>query len=252
MAGLMPRCRILVGLAVVLLAGCATTVTSPVISTLEIDESLTHEKIVAGKMGIGGVVSHVSDPNSAEAGRYARLLQETFMNEREDFVVLAIEEVRRRIGSDRHEMVLREYTQAGRLTRPSLMEAQTVADECRYMIFASIIDNEVDVACREYTETDWETDSSQEDLWVEVMTTRYMHASMDIYDLVTTVSVFHGTVNISESVSKKYSKTPDRNIGEAFLRIPVHAFLQTVLQPEPPSTEEILGKLFVTFVKSVP
>jgi hypothetical protein len=252
MARLMPRWQILVGLAVVWLAGCATTVTAPVISPLKIDESLTHETIVAGKMGIGGVVTHVSDSGSAEAGTYARLLRKTFMNERQDFVVLPIEEVRRKIGTDRHETVLQEYARAGRLTGPCLMEAQAVANECRYMIFASIIDNEVNVTCREYTETDWETGSSQGDLWVEVMTTRYMRASMDIYDLVTAVSVFRGTVNISESVSKKYSKTADRNIGERFLRMPVHAFLQTALQPEPPSTEGVLEKLFVTFAKSVP
>ena len=252
MASLMPPCQILVSLAVVLLAGCATTVTAPGVPSFKIDESLTHEKIVAGKMGIGGVVTHVSDCDRAESDRYASLLRRTSMNEREDFVVLPIEEVRRRIGTDSHKIILEEYAQSGRLSLPSLMEAQAVADECRYMVFAVIIDNKVDVTRREYTESDWKTGSSEEELWVDLVTTRHMSASMDIYDLIRAISVFRGTVDISESVSKEYAKTADRNIGEAFMRMPVHVFMQTALQPKPPSTERILGKLFVIFANNIP
>ena len=57
---------------------------------------------------------------------------------------------------------------------------------------------------------------------------------------------------ISKSAIKKYSKTKDRNIGEMFLRIPVHAFVQTALQPKPPSTEKLLGTVFVAFAKNMP
>lgn len=252
MGGLIPRCEIFVSLAFVLLLGCSTTATAPVVSSLKLDESFTHEAIVAGKMGIGGVVSLAAASDRREAATYARLLRSALMNERADFVVLPVEEVTRKIGIDSQQMILEEYAQTARLSLPSLKEAQAVADECRYIVFARVIDNEVEEACREYTETDPEEGSSEESIWVELITTRHITASMDVYDLVKASSVFHGTIDISKSAIKKYSKTKDRNIGEMFLRIPVHAFVQTALQPKPPSTEKLLGTVFVAFAKNMP
>lgn len=93
MGGLIPRCEIFVSLAFVLLLGCSTTATAPVVSSLKLDESFTHEAIVAGKMGIGGVVSLAAASDRREAATYARLLRSALMNERADFVVLPVEEV---------------------------------------------------------------------------------------------------------------------------------------------------------------
>jgi hypothetical protein len=224
-------------------------------------ESFTHEEIVAGKMGIGGVVSVANDSKEPEAAGYARLLRRVLMTERRDFVVLPIEEVRRRIGTDYHQAILEEYARSGRLSLTSLKKAQAVAGACRYIVFARIIDNRVEEACQEHTEEgweqglpweDWEESAREEDVWVELITTRHMTASIDVYDLVRPISVFHGTLDISESVSKEYAKTEEKNIAEMFLRLPTHAFLETALQPNPPSTARLLGKLSITFSKNMP
>lgn len=252
MGSLTLRYEILVSLAFVLLLGCSTTATPPLVSSFKFDESLTHEAIVAGKIGIGGVVSVVDSPDRTVATTYGHLLRTALLNQRADFVVLPADQVRRGIGTDCHQMILEEYAQADGSSLPSLKEVQAIADECRYIVFARIIDDEVAETYREYTETDWEQGSPEEGVRVKLITTRHITASIDVYDLVTANSVFHSTMDTSESVSKEYSKTQDKNIGETFLRIPVHAFVQTALQPKPPSTERLLGKLFVAFAKNMP
>lgn len=268
MPKLIPRCKIFISLALAWLLGCSSTATSPVASSFKIHESFTREQIVVGNMGIGGVVSVVNDSEEPAADEHARLLRNALMTKRKDFVVLPIEKVKRIIGTDDYQVILEEYARSGHVSLASLREAQVMAGACRYIVFARITNNRVEEASQEYTEEDWEQSpppgdqslssedqeerTPEEDIWVELITTRHMTASIDVYDLLRPMSVFHGTLNISESVRKEYAKTEDRNIAETFLRLPTHAFLETALQPKPPATARLLGKLFITFSKNMP
>jgi hypothetical protein len=268
MPKLIRRWEIFISLSVALLSGCSTTATSPVASSFEIHESFTHEKIVAGKMGIGGVVSVADYSKEPAADEHARLLRNALMTERKDFVVLPIDKVKGMIGTDYHQAILDEYARSGQLSLEALRKTQTIAGACSYIVFARIMDNRVEEARQEYTEEVWgqslpeenlsspsedqEESTPEEDIWVELITTRHMTASIDVYDLLGTMSVFHGTLNISESVHKEYAKTEDRNIAEMFLRLPTHVLLETALQPKPPATDRLLGKLFITFSKNMP
>ena len=64
-------------LSFLVFSGCAAI---PEIINLKQDESFTHDEIVAGMMGVGGVVSIVNDLDESESSKYAGILKESFLS----------------------------------------------------------------------------------------------------------------------------------------------------------------------------
>ena len=238
------------------LSGCAAM---PEIINLKQDESFTHHEIVAGMMGVGGVVSIVNDLDESESSKYAGILKESFLSIRKEFVILPVEDVLQWIGNDHYQTILDDYQYTGKLNLDFLKKLESSQNSFRYLLLVRIIENEV-TETREKVprpeippQFDLEGNPIVKEIAVDLIATRRIRVSLDIYDLKKGLPVWSGIIN--ESKSKKrtaYFEEKDEGIGRTFSLIPVRAFLAVTLQPSAPRSDKLLHKIFKAFAQYIP
>ena len=238
------------------LSGCAAM---PEIINLKQDESFTHDEIVAGMMGVGGVVSIVNDLDESESSKYAGILKESFLSVRKEFVILPVEEVVQRIGNDHYQTILDDYQFTGKLNLDFLKKLESSQTAFRYLLLVRIIENEVtetkEKVPRPEIPPQWDKKGNPivKEIAVELIATRRIRVSLDIYDLKKGIPVWSGIINESKSKERTaYFEEKDEGIGRTFALIPVRAFLEVTLQPSVPRTDELLHKIFKAFAQYIP
>ncbi len=250
------RCKTFCVLSFLVLSGCATI---PGIINLKQDESFSHDEIVGGMMGVGGVVSIVNDLDESESSKYADILRDSFLSVRKEFVILPVEEVVQWIGNDHYQTILHDYKYTGELNLDFLKKLEPFQTPFRYLLLVRIIENEVFETKEKYPRPEippqWDLKGNPivKEIAVELITTRRIRVSLDIYDLKKGIFVWSGIIN--ESKSKKrtaYFEEKDEDIGRMFALIPVRAFLEVTLQPSAPRTDELLHKIFNAFAQYIP
>ena len=238
------------------LSGCATI---PEVINLKKDESFTHDEIVAGMMGAGGVISVVSDLDESESSKYATILRDSFLSIKEDFVILPVEEIVQRLGNDLYQTILNDYKESGELNSEFLKELEFCQNAFRFLMLVRIIENEVTEKTEKCPrpeiplQTDLKGNPIVKKFAVRLITTRHIRVSLDIYDLKKGISVWSGIIN--ESISKErtaYFEDKDEDIVKSFALIPVRAFLKVTLQPSAPRTDKLLRKIFPAFAEYMP
>jgi hypothetical protein len=122
------------------ICGCATI---PDVINLKQDESFTHDSIVAGMMGVGGVVSIVKDLDESESSKYATILRARFLATREEFVILPVEEATQRLGNNLYREMLNDYTVYWKLNSDFLKELEFCQNAFRPLLLVRIIENDV-------------------------------------------------------------------------------------------------------------
>lgn len=238
------------------LSGCATI---PDIINLKHDESFTHDAIVAGMMGVGGVVSIVNDLEESESRKYATILRDRFLSVREEFVILPVEETAERLGNNLYQQMLDDYTVYGKLNSDFLKELEFCQNAFRFLLLVRIIENEVTETTEKCPrieipqQTDLKGIPIVKELAVRLITERRMMVSLDIYDLKKGILTWSGMINESKSKQRTaYVKDKDEDIGKSFALIPVRAFLEVALKPSAPPTDKLLRKIFLAFAEYMP
>jgi len=255
------KCKTFCVLSIIVLSslvfsGCAAT---PEIINLKQDESFTHDEIVGGMMGVCGVVSTVNDLDESESSKYAGILKESFLSVRKEFVILPVEEVVQWIGNDHYQTILDDYQYTGNLNLDFLKKLESSQTAFRYLLLVRIIENEV-TETREKCprpeippQCDLEGNPIVKKIAVELIATRRIRVSLDIYDLKKRLPVWSGIINESKSKQRTaYFEKKDEGIGRTFALIPVRAFLEVTLQPSVPRTDELLHKIFKAFAQYIP
>ena len=254
------RCKTFCVLSVFVLfglifSGCAAM---PEIINLKQDENFTHDEIVAGMMGVGGVVSIANDLDESESRKYAGLLKDSFQSARKELVILPVEEVVRWIGNDDYQTIFHNYKYTGNLNL-DFLKNQTSQAAFRYLLLARIIENDVSETSKRCprpeipTQFDLKGNPIIKEIAVELISTRRIDVSLDIYDLKKKILVFSGIINESKSKTRTaYYEKKDEGIGRTFALIPVRAFLEVALKPSAPSTDELLHKIFKAFARYIP
>ena len=238
------------------LSGCATI---PEIINLKQDESFTHDEIVSGMMGVGGVVSVVNDLDESVSSKYAGILKESFLSVRKEFVILPVEDVVQWIGNDNYQTILDDYEFTGKLNLDFLKKLESSQTSFRYLLLVRIIENEVtesrEKVPRPEIPPQWDKKGNPivKEIAVELIATRRIRVSLDIYDLKKGIPVFSGIINESKSKERTaYFEEKDEGIGRTFALIPVRAFLEVTLKPSVPRTDELLHKIFKAFAQYIP
>jgi len=250
------RCKTFCVLSFLVLSGCATI---PGIINLKQDESFTHDEIVGGMMGVGGVVSIVNDLDESESSKYAGILRDSFLSVRKEFVILPVEEVVQWIGNDHYKTILHDYKYTGELNLDFLKKLESSQTAFRYLLLVRIIENEVtetkEKCPRPEIPPQWDLEGNPivKEIAVELITTRRIRISLDIYDLKKGIPVWSCIINESKSKERTvYFEEKDEDIGRMFALIPVRAFLEVTLQPSVPRTDELLHKIFKVFAQYIP
>jgi hypothetical protein len=250
------RFKALYLLFILLFSGCATV---PKISSLKHDKSFTHEKFVAGMVGIGGVVSLANDLDQLLSRKYAGIVKDSFLSARKEFVVVPVEAVVQRIDQGHYRRLLQDYKCAGELNADSLKGLKSFLAAFRYLLLVRITGNEIikstEKSPRPEMPPKWDLEGNPviKEIAVELITTRRIAVSLDIYDLKKEILVWHGTIH--ETKSKKrtaYIEKKDEGIGRSFALIPVRAFLEVALQPSAPPADKLLHKIFKSFAQYLP
>ena len=243
-------------LSILLFSGCATI---PKIINLKQDKSFTHDEIVAGRLGVGGVVSLSNDLAQSVSRKYAGIVRDSFLSEKKELVILPIEEVVQRMEQDYYSKVLQNYKYTGEFNIASLKKLASAQTEFRYLLLVRIIENEI-IKTREKSpkpevppQWDLEGNPVIKEIAVELITTRRIRVSLDIYDLEKEILVWHGTINETQSKQRTaYIEKKDEGIGRMFALIPVRAFLEVALEPSAPPTDKLLQKIFRAFAQYIP
>lgn len=250
------RCKTFCVLFFLVLSGCATI---PEIINLKQDESFTHDEIVSGMMGVGGVVSIVNGLDESESSKYAGILKESFLSVKKDFVILPVEDVAKRIGNDHYQTILYDYRYTGVLDLDFVNKLKSSPIAFRYLLLARIIENgttETRERCpRPEIPPQWDSKGNPivKEIAVELIATRRMTVSLDIYDLSKGILAWSGMINESKSKQRTaYFEKKDEDLGRKVALIPVRAFLEVTLQPSVPRTDELLHKIFKAFAQYLP
>jgi len=231
----------------------------PEVISLKQDESFTHDAIVAGMMGIGGVVSAVNDLEESKSSKYATILRDSFCRTRKEFIIWPVEEIVQRLGNDLYQKVINNYLESGELNSDLLKELEFFRNAFRFLVLVRIIENEVTETTEECptTEipplTDLKGNPIVKEIAVRLITARHMTVSLDIYDLKKGISTWSGMINESRTKQRTaYVKDRDESIVKTFALIPVRAFLEVGLKPSAPRTDKLLRKIFLAFAGNMP
>ncbi|MCP4371327.1 MAG: hypothetical protein GY797_24900, partial [Deltaproteobacteria bacterium] len=238
------RCKTFCILSFLVFSGCATI---PGITNLKQHKSFTRDEIVAGMMGVGGVVSIVNDLDPLAGGKYADILRDSLLSVREEFVILPVEEVVQRLEKDHYQAISHNYKYTGKLDLDLLKKLDSSQTAFRYLLLVRIIENEItktrEKSPRPEIPPRWDLEGNPivKEIAVELITTRRIGASLDIYDLKKKIPVFSGMINESKSKERTaYIEKKDEGIGRMFALIPVRAFLEVALEPSAPRTDKLL------------
>ena len=250
------RCKTFCILSFLVFSGCATI---PGINNLTQDESFTHDKIVAGMMGVGGVVSIVNDLDHSVSRKYADILRDSLVSVRNQLVILPVGEVAQRLEKDHYQAILHDYKYTGKLNVDFLKKLELSQTAFRYLLLVRIIENEItktrEKSPRPEIPPQWDLEGNPivKEIAVELITTRRIGVSLDIYDLKKKIPVFSGMINESKSKERTvYIEKKDEGIGRTFALIPVRAFLEVALEPAAPRTDKLLRKIFKAFAQYIP
>jgi hypothetical protein len=250
------RCKTFCVLSFLVLSGCSTI---PEITNLKQHESFTHNEIVGATMGVGGIVSMVNDLDESVSSQYAGILKESFLSIRKEFVIMPVEDVAQRIGNDHYQTILHDYKYTGKLNIDLLKKLEPSRTAFRYLLLVCIIENEVtetkEKCPRPEIPPQWDLKGNPivKEIAVELITTRRIRVSLDIYDVKKGIPVWSGIINESKSKERTaYFEEKDEDIGRKFALIPIRAFLEVTLQPSVPRTDELLYKIFKAFAQYIP
>ncbi len=201
------RCKTFCVLSFLVLSGCATI---PEIINLKQDESFTHDEIVGGMMGVGGVVSIVNDLDESESSKYAGILRNSFLSVKKEFVILPVEEVLQWIENNHYQTILQDYKYTGELNLDFLKKLESSQTAFRYLLLIRIVENEITETKEKYPRPEippqWDLEGNPivKEIAVELITTRRIRASLDIYDLKKEIPVWSGIINESKSKKKPH------------------------------------------------
>jgi len=243
-------------LSILVFSGCATI---PTINNLKQDKSFTPDEIVAGRLGVGGVVSIVNDFDDSARRQYSDILRKSLLSVRKEYVILPVEEVAKWIEKDHYRAILNDYKYTGELSLNLLKKLAFSQTEFRYLLLVRIIENQItktrEKSPRPEIPPQWDLEGNPvvKEIAVELITTRRIRVSLDIYDLKKEILVWHGTINETQSKERTaYIEKKDEGIGRMFTLIPVRAFLEVALEPSAPPTDKLLRKIFKVFAQYMP
>ncbi len=173
-------------LSILVFSGCATI---PKINNLKQDKSFTPDEIVAGRLGVGGVVSIVNDLDDSARRQYSDILRKSLLSVRKEYVILPVEEVAKWIEKDHYQAILNDYKYTGELSLNLLKKLASSQTEFRYFLLVRIIENEVtetrEKVPRPEIPPQWDLEGNPivKEIAVELIATRRIRVSLDIYDL---------------------------------------------------------------------
>jgi len=250
------RCKTFCIISFLVFSGCATI---PGITNLKQHKSFTHDEIVAGMMGVGGVVSIANDLDQSVSRKYSDILRDSLLSVRKGFVIFPVEEVTQRIEKDHYQEIIKDYKYTGELNLDLLKKLESSQTEFRYLLLVRIIENEItktrEKSPRPEIPPQWDLEGNPvvKEIAVELITTRRIEVSFDIYDLKKKIPVFSGMIDESKSKERTaYIEKKDEGIGRMFALIPVRAFLEVALEPSAPRTDKLLRKIFKAFAQYMP
>ena len=243
-------------LSILVFSGCATI---PKINNLKQDKSFTPDEIVAGRLGVGGVVSIVNDLDDSARRQYSDILRKSLLSVRKEYVILPVEEVAKWIEKDHYQAILNDYKYTGELSLNLLKKLASSQTAFRYLLLIRIIENEItktrEKSPRPEIPPQWDLEGNPvvKEIAVELTTSRRIRVSLDIYDLEKEILVWHGTINENKSKERTaYIEKKDEGIGRMFALIPVRTFLEVALEPSAPTTDKLLQKIFKAFAQYIP
>jgi len=242
----LPGCILPHLLLAFLLAGCSGAL--PKIDNLELDKSFTHKEVVAHKMCVGAVVSSDNYLSPEDRARYADLLRRVIQDDHEDYVVLPVAEVEKRVAPGRYEEMLHAYRKVGFLYSEMLEDLEAFSKDFRYLLLARIESNMTTEKTERRPQTDDQGYEIEGKRWVELTTSRIVVVSFDIYDLLQSDTVMSGSIYKRSSRSRAYGEVEDKNILKAFFQTMastcIQPFAEDLLQPSAPDFEKNLVKIF--------
>ncbi len=172
---------------------------------------------------------------------------------------MPVEDVVQWIGNDNYQTILHDYKFTGKLNLDFLKKLESSQTAFRYLLLVRIIENEVtetrEKVPRPEIPPQWDLEGNPivKKIAVELIATRRIRVSLDIYDLMKGIPVWSGIINESKSKERTaYFEEKDEDIGRTFALIPVRAFLEVTLQPSVPRTDELLHKIFKAFAQYIP
>lgn len=239
-----------------LLPGCATKITG-----VRQDKSFTYDKIIQGKMGIGGVFSNFEDLSDKAKSKHASNLQYALQEERENYPIVPMPEVRDNIGKDRFYEIMDKYKVDGMLGKQDLQEIGSKA-KVRYLVLIRI---EEDV----HSGPEWNDQMERRNRkgritqkkGINVSRGRSVKVSGNVYDLEMAKVVWSGQVTTFDRnrVFYKYKKKSQlEGLADVVRAVKGDAAKEEKPMeklypaPPPPSLFKMFGNVFEGFADSMP
>jgi hypothetical protein len=231
---------------------CAAAACQTRVKGLATDPSFTYEAVVSGKMAIGGVTSALTKMPEEERNRYADMMRMSFLEKRETFTIVPAGFVAHFMGHPEYRHMLDEYRTYGRLSDSLKEKVGARFTIARYIAFARI---ERDNISRSRTEETHDASGEELEKKKTIMeTTRSTEVSLNIYDLQTGVKVWSGAV---EEYAVRKNEYVENKESKFFLIALFEAIIDAIFEtppeyPDPPSLDELLGRVFSGFARYLP
>ncbi|MCZ6558242.1 MAG: hypothetical protein O7A69_10775 [SAR324 cluster bacterium] len=250
----------LIGLALMmgLASSCATSVTG-----VRKSKDFTYNDIINGGMAIGGVFSIFEELSAKHKNRNATNLQLSIQEEREDYPLTPMPEVRNTLGREKYETLMEEYATDGIFGKPALAELKSALKE-RFLVVVRIENDDIG-------DTQYRREFPRKDARGRIISTggikatifREIKVTAHVYDLQKGKSVWNGLVSSRGVESKLY---PDRKTNKdvAVLAALVNlakgkdinpdqrTLLEKYPPPRPPPLFRLLPHAFEAFADELP
>ena len=222
-----------------------------------------YEDIVVGGMAIGGVFSNFEELTPKLKNRNATNLLLSIQQEREDYPLTSMPEVRDALGVDNYEKYLDEYATDGILSKATLGKLKSGL-EVRFLAVVRIENDDIEKPSWEKRATRKNKSGNiieKEGILVTVHRTIIVTAR--VYDLQKGKSVWSGQVKSWGSEAKKYPFKRSSDIdalialvnavqGKGAKSKEEKTFAEDYPPPRPPALHKLLPNAFETFADELP
>lgn len=248
--------------------GCASHQSQ--ITAYQKDKSFVHAQLVAGALGICGIISIDQQFDKGECETFAELLHEVLRKTRENLAVAPVQQVVGSIGNPIYDEIMSEYKMYPASVLKSLQKIAFAENDFRYLLLVSIDLNEIrkdqykEIRPKEVSNTplidmdlnmDEEEEIEEETLSV-FKTTRTIKISFHIYDLRNAFLVWRCTFEDSGSNSRSIVLDDTGGVVKEITRPlslgVMQGFYGSALQPEAPKFETLLKRVFFSFADQLP
>lgn len=253
--------RMAILIALVLGVGFMTSCSTSVKGVKQ-SKDFVYEDIINGGMAIGGVFSIFEELTPKAKNRNATNLQLSIQEEREDYPLTPMPEVRNTLGRDNYEKFMDEYATDGILSKPTLNQLKAGLKE-RFLVVVRIEND--DIGESNYSRVNARKDSRGrlvEKPGTMVRRNRTIIVTAHVYDLLKGKSVWNGQVKSWGTETKKYplKTTSDLDALAALINLAQGGKLsaddRTIMEkyppPRPPPLFRLLPKAFEAFADELP